>query len=253
MNVKKAAYQMRHLIIKNSPTILTGLAVGGLVTTTVLAVKATPKALDILERNKHFGRQIDDFTNLEIIKLTYKCYIPAAVMGGVTIACIIGANTVNLRRNAALASLYSLSETAMKEYKTKVIETIGEKKEQVVRDELAKDKIKNNPVNDKEIIITGEGNLLCFDAFSGRYFKSDIETIKRVMNHLSRELLSNTMISLNEMYADLGLGGTQMGDMLGWHVDDGLIEAEFSSQLTETGVPCLVLGFVTEPRYIYTD
>jgi len=67
MNVKKAAYQMRHLIIKNSPTILTGLAVGGLVTTTVLAVKATPKALDILERNKHFGRQIDDFTNLEII------------------------------------------------------------------------------------------------------------------------------------------------------------------------------------------
>jgi len=141
----------------------------------------------------------------------------------------------------------------MKEYKTKVIETIGEKKEQVVRDELAKDKIKNNPVNDKEIIITGEGNLLCFDAFSGRYFKSDIETIKRVMNHLSRELLSNTMISLNEMYADLGLGGTQMGDMLGWHVDDGLIEAEFSSQLTETGVPCLVLGFVTEPRYIYTD
>jgi len=250
-------------LVKNSPTILTGLSVAGLVTTTLMGIKATPKAFQIIQ-DERLTRADSDETFIygstplpkkDIIKLTWKCYIPTVVMGGLTIACIIGANSINLRRNAALASIYSLSEAALKEYQAKVVETIGKNKERAIKDEIAKDRITKNPVSDKELIITGAGETLCYDSLSGRYFKSDIEQIRRVLNDLSRDLLTDLhgFITLNEVYIGLGLKGTKMGEMLGWHIDDGLIDPDFSTQLTENGTPCLVLDFSVEPRYGYKD
>jgi hypothetical protein len=245
------------LLTKNSPTILTGFGVAGIITTAIMAVKATPKAMELIEDERCDRRNSKgpnkDLTKKDIIKITWKCYLPATIVGMSTIGCIIGANSINLRRNAALAGLYSLSETALKEYKGKVVETIGKNKERQIRDDIAKDQIRDNPVNDKEIVLTGNGETLCYDALGGRYFKSDIEEIRKVLNELSRRLLSEMSISLNEVYSDLGLSSTKLGDMICFHVDDGLIEPEFSSQLTEKGVPCLVLNFVEEPRYCYKD
>ena len=99
-------------------------------------------------------------------------------MGGLTIACIISAHTVNHKRNAALASLYSLTEKSLREYQAKVIETIGKNKERQVRNAVAEQNIKENPVSTKEVKITGKGETLCYDAISGRYFKSDVEKNK---------------------------------------------------------------------------
>ena len=248
MNVQSMTKNLTTQISKNSPTILTGLSVAGLISTTILAVRATPKAMELIQEER-YQKAGEDLTKKEIIQVTYKCYIPAAVMGTVTIACIIGANTINLRRNAAIASLYSISEKTMKEYQNKVVETFGKNKEQKVKDEIAKDRVHKNPTSDNEIIITGKGETLCYDALSGRYFKSDIEEIKRVMNKLSRDLLSEMFLSMNQVYSELGLRGTKMGDLVGWHVADGLIEPRFSSQLTENGTPCLVIDFDVEPRY----
>lgn len=252
--------KLGNLLAKNSPTILTGIGVAGLITTTAMAVKATPKALLILEEEK-YNREKEcenigesaPISAKDMILLTWKCYLPAAIVGTITIACIISANSINLRRNAALAGLYSLSETALKEYQAKVVETIGKNKERAIKDDLAKDKIMKNPVSEREIVITGNGETLCYDAMSGRYFKSDIEEIRRVINKLSRDMMSDMNITLNEVYNELGLKSTKIGDMVGWHIDDGLIEPDFSSQLTENGTPCLVLDFREEPRYLYRD
>lgn len=242
-------------LVKNSPTLLVGASVAGVITTAVLAVKATPKALEIINNeqwdrsNKYGDGHIDvkDF-----IALTWKCYVPAAIMGGVTISCIIGANSINLRRNAALAGLYSLSETALKEYQAKVVETIGENKHRAIKEDMVKDRIHKNPVNDKEVIITGSGETLCYDALSGRYFKSDIEHIRKVINKLNRDMISDSVITLNEVYDELDLQSTKLGEMTGWHLDDGMIEPHFSSQLTTNGKPCLVLDFETT-RPLYRD
>lgn len=251
-------------IMKNSPTILTSASVAGLITTTLLAIRATPKALLLLndeeeERwKKHPDGDFPVITKKETVIITWKCYVPAAISGAVTIACMLSANSINLRRNAALAGLYSLSETALKEYQAKVVETIGQNKERKIKDEIAKDKIDKDPVTKKEVIITGKGEVLCYDSLSGRYFKSDIEQIRKALNNLSSDLITNVddFISLNEVYSELGLSSTKTGDMLGWYIDDtnrGIIEPNFSSHLTDDGRPCLVLDFVCEPRYIYTD
>ena len=176
-NVSKMINGARLFMTKHSPEILTGIGIAGMVTTTVLAVRATPKALALIEEAKK--EHEEKLTPAKTIKATWKCYIPAAVMGTASTLCLIGARTVSARRTAALAAAYQISETALSEYREKVVETIGEKKEQVVRDAIAKDHVEAKPVSKSEVIITEKGNTLCYDALSGRYFKSDIEQIKK--------------------------------------------------------------------------
>lgn len=241
---------IRGAITKHSPEILTGIGIAGMITTTIMAVRATPKALILIEERKE-EIDVDKLTPIELIKTTWTCYIPAAITGGLSIICLIGASSVNARRNAALATAYTLSESALKEYQEKVIETIGEKKEQTVRDAIAKDRIDKNPVSSREVIVTEKGNTLCYDAISGRYFKSDIDKLKKVENELNRRMRDEMYISLNEFYYEIGLNPIGIGDDLGWNIDNGYIELNFSSQLTDDGNPCLVIDYQVTPRYDY--
>lgn len=240
------------VIVKHSPEILTGIGIAGMITTTVLAVGATPKALRLIEEKKK-EEGVEKLTPVETVKATWKCYIPAAVTGVTSTACLIGASSVNARRNAALATAYKLSETALTEYRDKVVETIGEKKEQVIREKIDKDHVENDPVTKKEVIITAKGNTLCYDAISGRYFKSDIDQIKKSINILNRRLLTEMYLSLNELYDELDLDHIAVGDDLGWNVDDGLIDPYFSSQLAADGTPCIVLSYSRPPKYGYSS
>lgn len=238
-------------LARKSPEILTGIGIAGMATATVLAVRVTPKALMLIENEKRQKRT--ELKPTEIVKVTWKCYIPTAVTMAVSIGCIIGAASVNTKRTAALATAYSLSETALKEYQSKVIETIGEKKEEVIRDKVAKEKIDKNPVKNNEVFVTKNGETQCYDSVSGRYFISDVETVKKAINKLNRDLMDDMYVSLNEFYYEIGLPGINLGDMLGWNMNDGLIEASFSAQLDENNKPCIVIDYSVEPRYNYQD
>ena len=236
---------------KHSPEILTGIGITGMITTTVLAVRATPKALMLIEERK-LDLNTEDLKKTEIIKTTWKCYIPTFVTGTLSIACIVGASSVNLRRNAALAAAYALSDSTLKEYREKVVEHIGEKKETEVRDAIAKNRIEKNPVETQQIVVTKNGDTLCYEPLSGRYFKSDIEKIKRAVNEINRRMLDDTYVSLNDFYYEIELDETKIGNKLGWRVDTcGLIDIRFSSQLTNDGTPCLVMDFIDAPMYDY--
>ena len=249
-NLSKIVNGIRTSISKHSPEILTGIGIAGMITTTIMAVRATPKALILIEERKE-EIDVDKLTLIELIKTTWKCYIPAAITGGLSVICLIGASSVNARRNAALATAYTLSESALKEYQEKVIETIGEKKEKSVRDAIAKDRIDENPVSSREVIITEKGNTLCYDSISGRYFKSDIDKLKKAENELNRRMRDEMYISLNEFYYEIGLNPISIGDDIGWNIDRGYIELDFSSQLTDDGNPCLVIDYQVAPRYEY--
>ena len=238
--------------IKHSPEILTGIGIAGMITTTVLAVKETPKALELIEMKKE-EEEVESLTVLETIKTTWKCYIPATITGVVSVACLVGASSVSARRNAALATAYKLSETALSEYRDKVVETVGEKKDKVIRDQIDKDHIDKNPVSKNEVIITDRGTTLCYDKQSGRYFKSDIEKIKKAVNEINRQMLLNDYVSLNDFYDELGLEHTPLGDDLGWRIDRGYIEPRFSSQIAEDGTPCIVLSYAVAPRHDYSS
>lgn len=237
-------------IEKHSPEILMGIGISGMFTAIILAVKSTPKACKLIEEKKN-ETGVEKLKPIDTFKATWKCYIPAAVTAVASTGCLIGSSRVSLKRNAALATAYKIAETSLKEYRSKVIETIGEKQEEIIRDKVAKDKIEKNPVGKNEVIITDMGNTLCYDALSGRYFKTDVTKIKRIENELNRRLLNDNYVSLNDFYDELGLERIQLGDELGWKVDEGYIELEYSSQLTEYDQPCLVIGYNIAPKRDY--
>jgi len=239
------------VVIKRSPEILTGFGIAGMVTSTVLAVRATPKALALLE-DARYEKHEAELTAMETVKACWKCYIPAAVTATVSTACLIGASSVSTRRTAALAAAYQLSETALTEYREKVVETIGEKKEKVVRENIAKDKIEKQPVSKSEVIVTSKGSTLCFESISGRYFNSDIEAIRRAENAINKRMLDEMYVSLSEFYDELDLDHTALSDSLGWKLDDGLIELIFSSHISDDGKPCIVIDYRKAPEYDFS-
>lgn len=250
LNISNIAKSVRTAMKKHSPEILTGVGIAGMISTSVLAVRVTPKALVLINKKKDEDG-VDKLTPVETIKVAWLCYIPAAITGSLSAACLIGANSVNVRRNTALATAYSLSESALKEYQGKVIETIGAKKEQSVRDTIAKDRIDRDPVSSREVIITEKGDTLCYDSISGRYFKSDIDKLKKAENELNRKMRDEMYVSLNEFYCEIGLNPTSIGDDLGWNIDHGYIDLRFSSQLADDGNPCLVIDYEVNPKYEY--
>lgn len=236
-------------LTKHSPEILTGIGIAGMFTTTILAVKATPKAVRLLDERKE-ELETDKLTVKETVQTTWKCYIPAAVTGVLSTACLVCASSVHSKRNAALATAYSLSETALREYREKVVETIGEKKEQVIQDKIAEDRVKKNPVTTSEVYVTEKGNTLCYDPISDRYFKSDIERIKKTENYLNKQMLDGELyISLNEFYDEIGLKHTSVGDDIGWNIDKGFIDIHFGSCIADDSTPCIVVEHYNPPQY----
>lgn len=252
MSKSKMAQLMRVAktsITKHSPEILTGIGIAGMITTTVLAVKATPKAIRLIEEAKE--EKGEDLTKAETIKTCWKAYIPAAATCVASTACLIGSSSVSIRRNAMLATAYKLSETAFSEYKEKVVETIGDEKEKIVREKVSEERIKKNPITKNEVIMTDYGDTQFYETLSGRYFKSDIEEIKKVVNYLNKDMLQDMFgtISLNEFYDELELERIDLGDELGWRVDTGLIEIDFTSKIADNGKPCIVLDYINAPYY----
>lgn len=240
-------------VSKRSPEILTGIGVAGMITTTVLAVRATPKALQLIkEREERTCEGTVGHPIVEKVKAAWRPYVPAIVTGTVSIACLIGAGSVHSRRTAALATAYKLSETALSEYKEKVIETIGEKKEQVIKEKIDKDRIEKNPVSKNEVIVTKRGNSLCYDSLSGRYFESDIDFIKKVENELNAQMINDITgyLSLNDFYDELGLNRIDVGDDLGWNVNKR-ITIRIGSQIADDGRPCIVVAHDIPPFYEY--
>lgn len=255
LNLSKVAKNMQHTLGKYSPQILTGIGVAGMITTVVLAVRATPKALELIEDKKE---ELDagKLTVVDTVKTAWKPYVPAVVTGVLSTVCIIGGNAVGTRRTAALAAAYKISETALHEYKDAIVETVGEEKAKEVKEKIAQNKLDKNPVVEKQIIVTNKGTFLCYDSLSGRYFQSDIETIRKAQNDINDYLFSEDYASLNMFYDFLGLEHTRLGAELGWKIDSGTLQIEFDSTLASDksqgiapGTPCLVLDYNVAPKY----
>lgn len=248
LNLAKVFKGVQEAVSRRSPEILIGIGITGMASAAVLAVRGTPKALDLIEKKKEEEHK-DKLTAGETVKTVWKCYIPAVVTGVTSAACIIGANSVNARRNAALAAAYKLSETAFTEYREKVVETIGEKKEEVVYDKIAQDRVANNPASSTEVFITDKGNTRFLDGVSGRRFTSDMDTIKRAVNTINYRITTDFCgyVTLTEFYDEIGLARTDISDDLVWTCEKGMLDLHTSAQIDDDGVPCIVLNYRVAP------
>lgn len=249
--------KVKDTIGKKSPEILLVVGIVGVVSTAVLAARGATKAADILEKKKAEAEN-GEVEKTEKVKAYAQAYAPAVASGIATIGAIVGSHKLCSDRIASLANAYALVDNSFKVYKEKVKEAIGEKKEDSIRDEVVKERLSNNPVNNSDVVVIGTGDVLCFDCLSGRYFRSTMNKVQKAVNEVNEVMKSENYISLNELYDYLGLPHIDIGNELGWSAGK-YVEIRFSTILstadapTGEGVPCLALEYLIGPRYDYRD
>ncbi len=228
----------------NSPEILTALGVSGLVTTTYLTGKAAFKASSVIDAKESIeGTHSERKERVKArAKLTWKLYIPAGISGAFAIGCIVGASKANGSRTAAAVTAYSLTERAFSEYKEKVVEQIGKGKEQTIRDELAQERVAKKPSGSQEVLVVGTGHVLCCELFTHRYFRSDMEALRKAQNDINSHVVNDVYVTIEEFYDLVGLPNTSNSSNFGWD-SDKLMELQFSTVLAEGGEPCLAFDY----------
>jgi hypothetical protein len=226
----------------NSPEILTGVAIVGVGLTAYLTAKASFTACDVIRSDEeHGGTASDPKQRLkERFKHTWKLYIPAGVSGLVTVGCIVGASKANANRTAAAVTAYSLTERAFSEYREKVVEEIGKNKEEKIRDAVAQDRLNKLPMG--SVIVTGAGDVLCCETYTGRYFRSQMETLRKAQNDINAQIVQQLYVPLDEFYDLIGLPHTSDSDKLGWN-DGKQMELIFSTALSEKQEPCMTFAY----------
>lgn len=230
---------------RNASTILTCVGGIGVVATAVVAVKDTPKAMQIIEKKTE--EKGEDLTTIEKIKVAGPVYIPAVAIGVSTLACIFGANTLNKRTQASLMSAYALLDSSYKEYKNKVEEMYGDGASARVQGEVARDKYNQDDIS------RDDEKLLFYDYFSERYFESTMEEVMQAEYEINRELHTKDYAYLNEFYNLLGLDHIKSGWDLGWsmgasyaHYWKTWIDFRHEKVEMEDGMECYIIT-MTEP------
>lgn len=199
--------KVQHFMKKNSSTILTILGSTGVIATSVLAVKATPKALElIIEAEYSKG---DRLTTMETVKVAWKPYIPAALTGVSTIACIFGINHLSRKGQATLMSAYALLNNSYKEYRNKVDEIYGEGSDTKVKNSIAESHLEDIEVEDEKMIF--------FEFQSMRQFTATMHHVAQAECAFLELLHNKGFATLNEYYSLLGLPPVSFGDNQGWH------------------------------------
>lgn len=250
MNLSDLVRNTNKLMSDISPALLTSIGVTGTIATAYLAGKASFEAAENLNEEMYErDGTISHGTQLPVkerVKLVWRLYIPAVGMGTITVVAIVAANRVGSRRAAAMASAFAISERFSQEYKDKVIEKLGENKERAIRDEVAQERVRKNPPRDDGKGYLREGEVLFYEPYTGRYFGSTVETLKRAQNDTNYTVLHAGYASLTDFYDNAGIPQTSMSDELGWR-SDKMLELSFSTTQTENGVPCMSFEYQVAP------
>lgn len=286
MNVepaKQAITKFGRMVEKESPVILAGIGIGSFVGCAFLAVKATPKAIMLLDQtaNQKYVDQTSSqpeeyetysewlgveehgfikpsayfevLTPVEIVKATWKAYIPSVGLGVLGIVCIVASTKISTGRNVALAGAASIAEKAFYDYQQKVIDILGEDKAKEIRDQIAKDHIQEidtihtSGLENEVVCERGTGNTWIYDPITDRKWKSDLETVRAAMNDFNHDLIGGIYGTLNDWYYCLGIKGTTIGDDLGW-CSDKLLDIRFAAMVLDNGEPAIVLDYETLPN-----
>lgn len=248
----------RKFLKKNGSTILTCMGVTGVVGTAIMAVKATPKALELIEDAKK--EKGEDLTKLQTIVVAAPAYIPSALIGVGTIACIIGSNVLNKRQQAALTSAYIMLNRSYNDYKAKLVELYGKDTDDKIQQELMKEKIDVEPpyISSGAVIYGSTGlekicnseKALFYDTISERYFESTILDVYAAEYYLSRNFIIMGCATPNDFYDLLGIPQIPDGDVIGWSMEDGHCWLDFDHTKTviDDGLICYIITPVFTPE-----
>jgi len=254
-NLNSLFHRSKLHLKRASPTILTYLAAIGVVATSVMAVKATPKAMMLLEQAT--DEKGEKLTKLEVVRVVGPVYIPALAIGVSTISCIFGANVLNKRNQASLVSAYAMLSESYKQYKGAANTVYGEDADSKIKAQMAKDTYISDgwgySVYSPDLDSESE-KILCYDLFSQRYFTSTMAAVLNAQYHVNRNLQLRGEVSINEFYEFLGIDKIENGNNIGWSINEliegGTIWLDFDNKHTvmDDGLECCVISALWDPN-----
>lgn len=249
--MKKILKDLKQMGQRRYPEIAIGFGIAAGITSTVLAVKGTTKAMRLISEAEE--EKQERLKPTEVIKTTWTCYIPSAIACAAGITCIVCGTSENLRRNAALISMCKMSETAFTEYTNKVAETVGEEKEKEIRKEVVSDKAKHSLETNCDVYPANSEDVVFFEPISGRKFPSNSDAIQHAVIVTNNKMQNDGYVYLNDLYSAMGIDETDGGDLLGWNSENGIICVSLTTVKVpvENGrvIPGFAICYDTPPTY----
>lgn len=254
-NVTRSFNKFGFKLKKHSPEILIVVGIAGVITSAVMACKASTKVNDILDEAKHTIDNIhqiaenpenegkyseEDYnkalavayvqTGVELVKL----YAPSVIFGAASITCILASNRIISRRNVALAAAYATVDTGFKEYRKRVIDRFGKELDRELKydiktkeiEERVVDENGNETVEKKTIRVADPNEYSDYARFFDEYCTGwdknseyNLMFLRQQQNHANDLLKSQGFLFLNDVYGMLGIPKTKAGQIVGWIYD----------------------------------
>ena len=256
-SVSYNAHRIGFKIKKASPEIMVVAGVVGVVTSTVMACKATTKVNDILEETR---KQVDDVHNVldsdvvsedeytnddakKDLAIIYtqtgvkliKLYAPSVLVGALSITGILASHKILKKRNVALTAAYATIDRSFKEYRGRVIERLGKELDRELRYNIKAQEIEEKTVDkdgnetiEKKTISVVDPNMYSdyariFDNGSMGWTKDpeyNLMFLKLQQNQANDRLRAQGYLFLNDVYDMLGIPRTKAGQIVGWVYDE---------------------------------
>lgn len=251
-------HKVKFKATKHAPEILIITGVIGVVTSGVLACKATTKLNDILVESK---TNIDNINlaleNPEMVTESYteedakkdkvivysqtclkvaRLYAPSVILGALSIGAIIQSNNISRKRNVALAAAYATIDKSFKEYRGRVVERFGNEVDKELKYNTRKEYIKEQIVdeNGKKKTVKNEIDVIDSALDISEYAKfyddgcrgwekdpeQNLLFLRRQQDHANELLQAKGYLFLNEVYDLLGIPRTKAGQIVGWIYDE---------------------------------
>ena len=255
---------------KHAPVILIGVGVASIVSTAVLAVIATPKAVKVLDDGKN---EIDDISESEeltevekndeikeirkeMCKQFAKLYWKAAANAVIGGTAIVFAYKTQKKRTLAISAAYSLACKELLDWKetAKELKILNKNNEQKIRDAMVKKKVERAKKPDSKdktsskVIFTGKGEEYFIDDWSGQVFKSSVTEVQKAVNEWNQQMLTYDQVTLNDLYYILGIPQVPAGD-LGFESSHGCVEVIFGSSFVDDRA-YITMGFDRQPMLL---
>lgn len=224
-------------ITKNIPTILSIIGGIGLVSTTALAIKATPKAIDLINSKKvKMAENKKALNKLDIIKIAWRPYIPTGISMLLTLSCIFGSNYLNRRTQLSLISAYGILEKSYKDYISKSEDLLDDNSKNIIKQEVTK----SNYIPYK---FQNEDKKLFFDYQTMRYFESTFNDVLKAEELLNQELAASGYVTINEFYDFIGIDTEPYFNNFGWCDNGSYNEIVFEHQrvIMDDGLECWLI------------
>lgn len=253
----RAIHNVGFQLKKYSPEIMTVAGIVGMVTSTVMACKATTKASEIIDETKTSVSMIHDLVADQAVPeseyseedskrdlvIVYskaamkfiKLYGPSLAIAGLSAGSILSSTTILRKRNIAIGTAYTALDRSFRTYRDRVIEKFGEDFDKELKygtttkviEETTVDENGNEKTETKTVTVADPNNYSIYarfydDGCAGWTKNPEYNLIflNQQQSWANDKLKANGHLFLNEVYEMLGIPKTAIGQRVGWVYDE---------------------------------